>query len=858
MNIKHVYSIVGMLVVLSMALAACAPQAATATQPPVVQTNVPDATEEPTEAATEAPTEPSTTRTGAWVDQVVLTNQESAEAAVSQLNAGDIDIYAYTVAEAPVYETLKASANLDSYQIVGSNNSLMLNPAVFSNGKFNPFVDPQLREAMNYLVDRNYIVQEIYKGLAIPKYTALTTVFPDYARYVDIVRGLEAKYAYDKDKANEIISARMEELGATRENDRWTFNGEPVTLTILIRVEDNRNAIGDYVANELESIGFTVDRQYKTFSEASPIWNQGDPAEGLWHIYTAGNINPQIARDEATNFSAYYTPRAGPNPIYQAYQPSPEFDEAALALESNQFGSLEERRELFDQALRLSMEDSVRIFLVDEASFSPRVKDLTVASDLAGGAQGSQIWGQTLRFEGKEGGTARIAQPGILVEPWNPLAGSNAIYDAMPQRGTSDNGVIADPYTGLSWPQRLERAEVVALEGLPMTKTLDWVDLSFQPEVQVPADAWIDWDAANQKFITVGEKYPDGLTSNTRVTVYYPGDMFDKVTWHDGSPLSAADFVMNIIQVFDQAKPESEIYDEAAIPGTDGFQNHFKGVRIVSTDPLVIETYDDAFQLDAETLISNFGLYPNPTWWPQYAFGESPWHTIAVGYLAEANRELAFSTDKAGALEVEWMNFVSGPSLEILKKYLDQANNESFIPYAATLGQYITPEEAKARYQNLDSFYSEHNHFWVNAGPFVLDEVFPVEKTISLTRYDAYPDPADKWSRFGAPKIASVEMDGAGQVQSGSEAIFDVYVDFNGEPYPNEEISEVNYLLFDATGNLVRTGKAEAMDAGHYQVILPEDVTSQLEAGSNKLEVAVISSVVSIPSFASYEFVTTQ
>jgi peptide/nickel transport system substrate-binding protein len=384
------------------------------------------------------------------------------------------------------------------------------------------------------------------------------------------------------------------------------------------------------------------------------------------------------------------------------------------------------------------------------------------------------------------------------------------------------------------------------------------VDLSFQPEVQVPADTWIDWDAANQKFITVGEKYPDGLTSNTKVTVYYPGDMFDTVTWHDGSPLSAADFVMNIIQVFDQAKPESEIYDEAAIPSTDGFQSHFKGVRIVSTDPLVIETYDDAFQLDAETLISNFGLYPNPTWWPQYAFGESPWHTIAVGYLAEANRELAFSTDKAGALEVEWMNFVSGPSLEILKKYLDQANNESFIPYAATLGQYITPEEASARYQNLDSFYGEHNHFWVNAGPFVLDEAFPVEKTISLTRYEAYPDPADKWSRFGEPKIASVQLDGAGQVQSGSEAAFDVYVDFKDEPYPNEEISEVNYLLFDATGSLVKTGKADAMDEGHYQVILPEDVTSQLEAGSNKLEVAVISSVVSIPSFASYEFVTTQ
>jgi len=95
-----------MLVLLSMILAACAP-AAPATEAPGAETEAPAATEAPTEApaATEAPTEaPTTTRTGAWVDEIVFTKQDSAEAAVSQLNAGEIDIYAYTVAEAPVYE----------------------------------------------------------------------------------------------------------------------------------------------------------------------------------------------------------------------------------------------------------------------------------------------------------------------------------------------------------------------------------------------------------------------------------------------------------------------------------------------------------------------------------------------------------------------------------------------------------------------------------------------------------------------------------------------------------------------------------------------------------------------------------
>jgi len=39
-------------------------------------------------------------------------------------------------------------------------------------------------------------------------------------------------------------------------------------------------------------------------------------------------------------------------------------------------------------------------------------------------------------------------------------------------------------------------------------------------------------------------------------------------------------------------------------------------------------------------------------------------------------------------------------------------------------------------------------------------------------------------------------------------------------------------------------------------VTLGADVTSKLESGSNKIEVVVVPSVVSIPSFSSFEFVT--
>jgi hypothetical protein len=131
-----------------------------------------------------------------------------------------------------------------------------------------------------------------------------------------------------------------------------------------------------------------------------------------------------------------------------------------------------------------------------------------------------------------------------------------------------------------------------------------------------------------------------------------------------------------------------------------------------------------------------------------------------------------------------------------------------------------------------------------------------VEGTLTLNRNEAYPDPYSRWARFGEPKVAVVEVDGPGTVTIGDEATYDVFVTFNDEPYPQAEVATVQWLLFDATGALAASGDAEAVADGQYQFTLSGDVTGALEAGSNKIEVAVASNVVSIPSFATYEFVT--
>lgn len=849
---NRLFALLGLLVIASMVLAACG------TPAPAVD----ETAEAPTEAATEAPTaEPTpepTTRTGPWVDEIVFSEQAENSVCIAQLQAGDLDVCADGNTNPDEFKTVQGDANLKYATSYGLNFGILFNPVPeFTDGRINPFGVAKIREAVNMLVDRDYIIQEIFGGLGAAKYTTLVGVFPDYARYIEVARAIEAKYAFNEEKAIEIIATEMEALGATKNADgKWEYNGAPITLIYIIRTEDERTPIGDYTSGQLEKAGFIVDRQYKSRSEASPIWARSEPTEGQFHLYTEGWINTAISRDDGTNFGFYYTDFGGccglgvnfMNPTDGGV--TQEFYDVSSKLWNNEFSNFEERGELFKEALTLSMENSYHIWLIDTQAFFPEVNALTVAADLAGGVSGSRLYPFTVRVGDTEGGSVRIAMQDNFIDPWNPVAGSNWISDTMIQRATQDSASMPDPYTGLAWPQRAESLSVVAQEGLPINKTLDWVNLEFQADpIAVPADAWGDWDATTQTFVPVG----DGVTSLVKVTWTYPADLYDTVQWHDGSPISAADFVMEMIMTFDTAKPESAIYDETLVPGLEAFLASFRGVQVESTDPLVISTYTDAYALDAET----FGF----SWYPSdglgfFTQGAGAWHNLTPAILSESNGESTFTIDKATTLEVEWTNFIDGPTLEIQKKYLDQAASEGFIPYAPTLGTFVTADEAAARYANLSAWFDAHNHFAIGTGPFYLDQVFTTEGNAVLKRNENFPDLADKWSRFSEAKIALAEVSGDGQVTAGQEATFDVFVTFNDEPYAAADISSVKYLVFNSNNELVASGDATPVADGQYQVVLGADVTGGFEAGANKLEIAVVSNLVSVPSFASFEFVT--
>ncbi len=485
---KKMILVLALLVIAAMALAACqpaAPEKEVVVETVVVETEgetivetVVVETEGETivetvivEVEVVATPEP-VTRQGGWLDTIIMVEEPSSDSAVTRLEAGDIDVYAYNISEPDIAQRIFDSETLTYETAYGNYNDITFMPstaAEFSDGRLNPFFSPKVREAMNYLMDRDYITEEITGGLASPRFVPINFASKDAALLAPQIAAINLKYAHNPEKANEIITAEMEAFGATMVDGKWNYNGAPVEIIVLIRVEDERLEIGDYISNLLEEIGFTVTRDYKTSAEASPCWLRGNPDDGCAHVYTGGWVSTAISRDEATNFSFFYTPDGLPFPPWQAYSPSPEFYEVATKLNNSDFATMEERADLMEQALDYALENSQRIWVKDDVGVAPHAANVALASDLSGSIYGSRLWSETIQFTDKEpGGSMTIAMPSIMTEPWNPIGGTNWVYDMMPMRGMQSKAVVPDPFTGVNLPYLLEKAEVYVEEGLPV------------------------------------------------------------------------------------------------------------------------------------------------------------------------------------------------------------------------------------------------------------------------------------------------------------------------------------------------------------------------------------------------------
>ncbi len=846
-------------------------------------------------------------RKGGWLDQITMIGVND-DAAVTQLKAGAIDIFAGSLTG----EALKQiqEAGLEYVGSSGTNYEIMLNngDTMEKAGTFNPFSIKKVRQGLQRLIDRNYIVQEVFSGAAVPRYFPISSGSPDYARYVEFARKAEATMSYDKEKATQMITEAMEAAGAVKNGDgNWTYNGEVVTVKFLIRTEDGkRKPIGDYISNELESIGITVDRFYGTSAECGAICFQTDPFEGKWHLYTGAWGASTLARDSAIYVHDYDSPDSRMSFLLsqKTLEPSPEYNEILESLANNKFSTMEERSKLFEKAFAYSAEHSFRIWIADGRSYTPWNDDVATSYNLAAGVDGDTMTAYTIRFKDKEGGSMVWGnQSPPLIEPINPINGSNWAYDNQYVRMTQDYGKIGDPFTGLFYAKRAEKADVVVKKGLPVGVQYDWVDLSFEDEIRVPDDAKSEWDVETQSWIRSGsdelqkrleraqakleaankalaeageegkavaqadvaaaesavEKAQEDAdrgyrTAKCKSVIYYEKELTEN-KWHDGTNMSVADFVMAMIMQYELSDEKSPLYDEFVAASLISGRPYEKGWKIVSEKPLVIEFYSDNVFLDAEQNVYTF--WPG---FPLYPRAQGSWYQMAISNKLVADGAATYSkgiANKEGNEGMEWLNWVAGPSLELLEAAAKDYMAEGTIPFEPELSKYVSVEQAKASYKNLLDFYNKYGHFYSGMGPYILTDVLSVEETVVLKHNPDYRDDAEKWSFLSSPKLATVELDGPGSVSSDAEATFEVMVSFGEdlEAYPANEISSVKYLLFDSKGAVADVQEVEASEDGLYPIKLTADSIKKLGKGSCKIEVVVSPISVAAPSIIQAEFV---
>jgi len=779
---------------------------------------------------------------GPWVDEIVWIMERDFAKAVDMISKGDIHAFFIGIRVDPkLAERIKTDPNLAYRLAFGLYFELTFNPVgpEFKDGSPNPFSNPRIREAMNWLVDRNYVVNEIMLGFARPKWFPLISAFPDYAKLADVVKLLEAQYSYNAEKARTVIFEELAKMGYEYREGKWYYKGKPVVIKFLIRIEDQRRLIGDHVADLLEKLGFTVERIYKDARGAAPLWLRGDPADGRWHVYTGGWITTAVRRDDADVWAFFYTPLGSPSPLWQAYKPDPIFYEVASKLWNREFKTIEERQELMAKAAELAMKDSVRVWLVDQIVPFVHHKDVTLAADLSGGFA-TALYSRTVRFVDRVGGTFRAGNLEVLVDPWNPVAGSGWLYDAVLISATRGFAFLTNPYTGLPMPERAINATVYVEKDVSTISSSDWLTLKFVDKVEVPADAWWGYDTKAKKIVTAGEA---GVkAAKVRVVVNY-GDVIGKIKYHDGTTMSLADWVALWPFSFHRVDPDSPLYDAAAVPGFTEWRKNFMGWRILSTSPLVIEWYGNFTHPEAEFIVTYFAGWPS-----------TPWHVYAIGIRAEEKGLLAFSSSKADRMKVEWMNYIGGPSLKILSEVLDEMIDTGYIPFSEWAGRYVTPDEAKARYRALKNWYNERGHFWVGDGPFYLERADFLAHTATLKANRNYPDKADRWAWLAEPPIPEVKLEAPETVVPGLPANVTVLVSYKGQPYPAARIDFVRYLVLDAAGNVLGKGEAKAVRDGVFVIQLPPEVTGKMVPGPYRVLTFTLSKDVAMPATAETTF----
>jgi peptide/nickel transport system substrate-binding protein len=737
---------------------------------------------------------------GTFVDTIQFIQYLDESTAIEEIKKKNLDIYYSRIPAELISDT--DTSNLKIFYTTGGSFSILVNPA--QGEEFNPFYYQKARFALNYLVDRKLIVDELMSGYGVVMTSNYGPFDPDF---LNIVSELERfHFRYNPELANSMISEAMEEAGAQKIDGKWYYDNKQVTVTFFIRNDDPvRKSIGEVISSELEKAGFAVKKDFGDLNKAYVLVYGSDPADLKWSLYTEGYAGRSafVKYDPlglAQMYSPWYSNMPGfNNPQYWNYK-NEKLDELTQKIYSSNYTSYDERAELIRQATILGVNESVRIFLA--AKIDPFVVNKNVdgvINDFGGGIQTrfTPINSRT------NDDTLKIGVKQIYQGAWNPVRGLADAYSKNIWDVLYDPGMFKNPYSGQNFAVRQDWA----VETAGPTGKLD-----------VP-DGAIFWDPAQQKWVSA-----EGKKATSKVT-------YDLLwsNWHHGQKMDMNDVLYSVYftQEWGSAQTQNDkTFDPEYTPTASQSAKTLIAVRPI--DDNTIEIYVDYWHFD-ETEIADWGG----------VWVTMPWEPMAAMEKAVIDGKASFSRTDSQAKSLNWLSLIIPRDAQLVSQYLKEFSESDYVPPALEkFGNTI--QYYDSRYQSTISWIEQKNHAVISNGPFYLDSYSPEARTITVRAFDdeSYPFSAGHWSSFeqvSLPQITSIEV--PDKIIRGQDITI---------PITAEHSTDLYYFVNDASGAEITSGIIQVQN-GSAEILLDSTITNTMMVGGHDIKVYAISDSVLRP-----------
>jgi len=749
---------------------------------------------------------------GTFVDEVKFIQYLDENTALEEVRNGNLDIYFFRVSSDRI-ESDKAREGIQVFESTGGSYSMLVNPSV--SDKFNPFSITELRFALNYLIDRNLIVNELiggYGNAMISNYGIFS------ADYLSIIEELESfHFKYNPALADEIISRELEGAGAEKIDGLWHYNGKQIEITFFIRSDDPvRKSIGEILSSELEKIGFKVNKDFGDLNKAFVVVYGSNPADKKWHLYTEGWGSSGFSKYDSVGLAQMYSPwfsnMPGNNdPTYWNYE-NDYIDSITKKIYVSDFKSSDERSSLIKQATKEGVSESVRIFLASKT-------DQYVANDNVDGVINALGAGVPTRFTTinakSDDNSLVVGVKQIYQGAWNPVSGFSDTYSNQIWLNIYDPGIFSHPFTGKTIPIRT-----------------DWHVENFgsDEKINVPDDA-ISWDIDTQRWENVGV----GREATSKIT-------FDLIlgNWHHEQRMDMNDILYNMyfLQEWGSELHEGDYtYDSEYSP--QAAQNAKTLVGIKQIDDDTVEVYVDYWHFDE----AEIAAWATP-------WSSMPWEIVAASEDAVLDGKVSFSRSGGVSKSVNWLSLLVPNDANIIKEHLTEFKESKYIPPSLQDSEYDW-QYFEGRYDAAIRWIDENKHAIISNGPFYLNNYSPESRTITINSFDStgYPFDAGKWEKFEQikfPKITNVEIPNVVDLKKPLSILV-----------KTTDSSTIHYFISNPKGETVASG-IKPVDNNLSEIILTEEETSHLDVGANTLKIFASSEEVLRPDVYESSFLVVE